>query len=65
MAQKHQERFSKIDVQHYKFELTLSDASDEIEGMADSYPDRFVLCPASLDGYRRSSARGARLGIGP
>ncbi len=31
-AQNHQERFESIDVQHYKFEIHLSDSSDNIEG---------------------------------
>lgn len=33
-AQKHQERFDKIDVQHYTFSILLSDESDKIEGAA-------------------------------
>lgn len=32
--QKHHQRFSQIDVQHYKFELGLNDANDRIEGTA-------------------------------
>ena len=34
IAQKHQENASKIDVQHYRFEMRLSDEHDTIEGLA-------------------------------
>ncbi|WP_303922761.1 M1 family metallopeptidase [Draconibacterium sediminis] len=33
-AQKHQLRFEKIDVQHYKFEIHLNDTTNQIEGIA-------------------------------
>ena len=33
LAQKHQERFSAIDVQHYRFEIQLTDESDKINGV--------------------------------
>jgi len=33
-AQDHHDRFAKIDVQHYRFELELSDQTDEIKGRA-------------------------------
>lgn len=34
-AQHHQDRFKAIDIDHYKFELTLSDDSDVIKGKAE------------------------------
>ena len=34
-AQEHHERYSKIDVQHYKFEISLSDVTDRIEAKAE------------------------------
>ncbi len=48
-AQKHYDRLSKIDVQHYKFELALNDDNDKIEGIAtvtvkfNKNIDEFVL----------------------
>lgn len=33
-AQKHYDRLAAIDIQHYRFELTLTDESDEINGIA-------------------------------
>lgn len=33
-SQKHYDRFSKLDVQHYKFELALNDDNDRIDGKA-------------------------------
>jgi aminopeptidase N len=50
LAQDHHDRWSRIDIQHYRFALTLSDETDEIQGQAQvSLTTRQALRGLNLD----------------
>lgn len=58
-AQKHYERLATMDVQHYRFELTITDASDELNAIAHvKIKFNESLTNFSLDLVERSGKKG-------
>lgn len=63
-AQKHHERFEKIDIQHYRFEFQLNDQNDNINGIATvTVKFKKDIEGFSLDLVNRENGKGMKTSI--